>query len=209
MRIAIFSESAADEAAIRVLVDALRNDESTASSMPPLRSRGWGAVHRALPMVMKSLHYHTDAEGLVVVADSNHSPLHQQEHSSVAGAAAGCRVCILRKIVEEVRPTLRAVPTKAMLRIAVGIAVPAIEAWYLCGVQPHVNEASWGRGLATRVFDYDKKHLKRLVYGTERPSIDLETRRGREECARVAANLSQRERLFAGFGALAEDLRRW
>jgi hypothetical protein len=33
------------------------------------------------------------------------------------------------------------------LKIAIGLAVPAIEAWLLCGVDPHITEAAWINGL--------------------------------------------------------------
>ena len=74
MKVAILSESSADDAALRILVDGVlgvRTEEIDLSGT--LRSRGWPAVRTVLPVVLKYLQYRTDADGLVVVADSNHS----------------------------------------------------------------------------------------------------------------------------------------
>lgn len=73
MKVAILSESDADEAGIRVLVDAALGIAPHPLELRP-RSRGWPAVKEVLPAVMRQLHYRTDALRLVVVADGNHSP---------------------------------------------------------------------------------------------------------------------------------------
>jgi hypothetical protein len=52
--------------------------------------------------------------------------------------------------------------------------------------------------------------LKRLIYGTERPSLKLETERARAAAIRVAEDLGELEARFPnGFGPLAAELRRW
>jgi hypothetical protein len=79
MRVAILSESSADEAALRILVDAVLGVVTTVPSTTPLRSRGWHAVRNVLPVITKELQYRTDAEGLVVVVDSNHTYLSGDE----------------------------------------------------------------------------------------------------------------------------------
>ena len=64
--------TSADEAALRILVDAVLGVVTTVPSTTPLRSRGYHAVRSILPVIIKELHYRTNAEGLIVVVDSNH-----------------------------------------------------------------------------------------------------------------------------------------
>jgi len=52
--------------------------------------------------------------------------------------------------------------------------------------------------------------LKWRVYGTDRPSLPLETKRALEEVQRHRSDVRRLETDFpAGFGLLAEDLRSW
>ena len=80
MKVAILSESGADEAAVRILVGGALGREALSVAMPPIRTRGWPSVLQVIPTIMRYLHYRTDAEALVIVADANHSPLHQLLH---------------------------------------------------------------------------------------------------------------------------------
>jgi len=75
MKVAILSESPADEAVLRMLVDGIVGQPTEPVAPPPLRTRGWPSVRQMLPSVLKHLHYRTDAEGFVLVVDANHSPL--------------------------------------------------------------------------------------------------------------------------------------
>ncbi len=209
MRVAILGESSADEAAFRLLVDALRGSPTRPVAGPPLRSRGWPSVIQALPTVIRHLHYHTEAEALVVVVDSNHSPFHGGTHdSSVVDPA--CRICRIKAIVDTELSRLRPVHGKDSLKTAIGLTVPSLEAWLRCGHDPHVAEAAWIQGLRTGTFPYTKNELKKAVYGTSRPSLELETRRAVEEAARLARDVSLLEKWFPlGFGALAVGVRAW
>jgi hypothetical protein len=71
MKVVVLSESSADEAAIRVLVNGILGRETEDVPSLPLRSRGWPSVIKVLPTVIKFLYYRTDAEALVVIADSD------------------------------------------------------------------------------------------------------------------------------------------
>lgn len=103
MKVAVLSESSADEAAIRVLVDALLSQEAEApSSMPPIRKRGWPAVRNVLPAILKALHYQSDSDGLVVVVDSDLSQVHQANHTAQGQRAPKCRLCELRAVARDV-----------------------------------------------------------------------------------------------------------
>ena len=78
MKLAVFSESEADEAAIRILVDGLLGTTTERPAMPPRRSRGVEAVFSTLRSVIAHLHYRfppglsdvifqLNAEGSIVV----------------------------------------------------------------------------------------------------------------------------------------------
>ncbi|NQT17991.1 MAG: hypothetical protein HQ582_34890 [Planctomycetes bacterium] len=211
MKVAIFSESSADEAAIRVLLDGLLAEKTVAPQMPPIRSRGVDAVRRDVPMVLKHLHYATDAEALVIVQDSDRTPPHVQTHNQPGGSDPKCRLCEMRGIVDQVADQFRK-QSISPIKIALGLAVPQIEAWYLIGRDPHVSEASWISGRKHGKLPFPREHLKAKVYGTDRPSLELETRRAREEAERIVLEkrLPELEQFFqGGFGALAADVRDW
>ena len=210
MKVAILSESPADEAAIRILADAVLGIKTSPVSHVGLRERGWPSVRSVFPTVLKQLHYHGDAEGLIFVVDSNGAIVHQPDHELSGKFHSGCRLCELRRIRDEVVSQLRLVAGKSKLKTAIGLAVPAIEAWLLCGADAHVNEAAWITGQTNNSFPYTKPDLKKKLYGTERPSLGMETRRMMESAELLAANLSPLEKAFpSGFGALENDLKHW
>src|SRR5262245_38272334 len=209
MKIAVLSESSADESGIRILVDGIRHEQSEITPELPLRSRGWPSVERVLPVVLKHLHYHTDADSLVVVVDSDDSPIHTDLHEK-SGADPNCRLCRLRAVIELERSRLRPITNRVPLKCAIGLAVPAIEAWYRCGLDPHVNEATWGRHLGQESITYTRRSLKQAVYGTDRPTIEVATVDPVKAAAYLIQQLDQLETLFPnGFGALLRDLHNW
>jgi len=77
-----------------------------------------------------------------------------------------------------------------------GLAVPAIEAWLLCGVDPHVTEAAWINGLKEGQMPYTMAGLKQQCYGTSHPSLASETKAMEAAATRLAQNLSTVEKLF-------------
>lgn len=213
MKLAILSESAADEAAARILVEAILGRTTEPVPGPPVEARrGWPGVLNVVPAVVLYLHYQTDAEGLVVVADANGSPFHQVDHDEVDEPLEGCRLCQLRSRCRETLVELRSVGHRTHpVNVAIGLAFPAIEAWYRCGRDPHASEAAWARDLNAGVRARDRiKALKREVYGTDRPSLPLETERAVREARRLAQNISALDEHFrTGFGSLAGQMRAW
>lgn len=213
MKVAILSESSADEAAIRILVEGILGTRSEIpSSMPPIRSRGWAAVLRDLPMALRHLHYQSDADALVVVLDSDRSPVHRPSDCQSAKPAKKCRLCQTAAILTQVQNTLARRPSYGPLKMALGLAVPQIEAWYLAGRHPHVTEAAWIVGLQSGKFPCTADSLKEEVYGTNEPLLELETARAKEEAGRIVreGKLVRLEQLFpGGFGSLAADVRSW
>lgn len=131
MKVAVLSESSADEAAVRILVaGVLGIPVRPVEALPRLQSRprGWASLMNLAPTVLKHLYYRTDADGLVMVLDSNHTPVHDGSHEPPNLSHEKCRVCRLLQRVEDARIHLNPVPGRTSLRLAVGLAVPCVEA---------------------------------------------------------------------------------
>jgi hypothetical protein len=210
MKVAYFAESPADQAALTILTEAILGKPTEQVIHAGLRHRGWPTVRTVLPAVLKELHYRTDAEGFVLIVDSNGSPPHLPAHDPPNIPDPKCRFCQLRRIADEVQHQVRPRSNMAPLRIAVGLAVPTIEAWLLCGVDAHVTEAAWINGLKGDSMPYTKRSLKQQLYETSHPSLAVETEAMKKAATRLAANLSSIESLFPhGFGALQKSLKSW
>lgn len=209
MRVAVLSESPADEVAISILVSGILGQAIEPVQHVPLRTRGWPSVLKVLPVVLSQLHYYTNAEACVVVVDSDDSPPHRPDHEDRDGEPK-CRLCQLRFIAGQTLTKLSARAQGETLKVGLGLAVPSIEAWYQAGIDQRVNEAAWLRHLQRQAVGYDRLSLKRAVYATERPSIDLETSYATIAAQRLSADLNLLEQLFPhGFGSLMRDVRGW
>ena len=208
MKVAILSESPADETALRELVTGVLGGavQFTASG---LRARGWPQVGQLVPAVIKHLHFNTDTDALVVVVDADDSIVHGPEHDAPGYFHPQCRMCQLRAIF---RQTVKKLPPahgrEHMLR-GIGVAVPAIEGWYLCGVEDSVTEQAWVEGQARGRLPYTRAELKFRVYGTDRPTLPLEIRCAVAAAARHRHDTRRLEYDFPGFASLAADLRGW
>jgi len=213
MKVALLSESPADEIAVKVLVEAVLG-ERIQHVQPALRARGWPNVAQVLPAIIRHLHFNTAAEVLVVVVDSDDSVVHTEAHEAPGYFHPQCRLCQLRATY---RQTVKKLPPRKgrpadqqrVLR-CVGVAVPAVEAWYLCGRDESVGEAGWLAGQEMGRPPYTRRELKWRVYGTERPSLPLEIDHALREVNRHRHDTRRLEADFpGGFGALARDLRAW
>jgi hypothetical protein len=212
MKVAILSESEADEAAIRILLEGLLGQATTLEPLPFLHGRGLDAVLNTLPAVVIHLHYQTDAAGLVVVVDSDNTPAHRDSHEKPGGAVQECRLCAMRSIIADVQRSLRPRSPYGPLKTALGLAAPQIEAWYLVGDDPHVTEGAWISGQDAGRPPFARRTLKRQVYGVDRPPFALELERAKAEVKRIVQDgqLPLLEKLFPmGFGCLAREVRGW
>ena len=213
MNVAILSESPADEAALAVLVAAILK-QPLQPIQSGLRARGWPNVVQVLPAVIRHLHFNTPVDGLVVVVDSDDSVVHTQEHEAPGYFHPQCRLCqvraVFRRTVKKLPLRPRAARRKSAVLRCVGVAVPAIEAWYLCGRAPDVTESAWILGQARGLPPYSRRELKWRVYGTDRPTLPLEIRCALAEVRRQGGDLRRLEAdVPGGFGPLARDLRGW
>ena len=201
MKTALLSESPADEAAIALLVEAIIG-RPIERVQPALRARGWPNVGQVLPAVLRHLHFQSDAELLVVVADSDDSVVHTPEHDH----HPACRVCQLQAVFRKATKNLPPARGRDRVLRGVGIAVPAMEGWYLCGTDG-VTEEAWTQGQSTGRQPYSRAELKERVYGTSRPTLALETRIATQAVRRLGRDLRRLEHDFPGFAVLADDLR--
>ena len=206
MRLAILSESPADEAAIELLVEGVVR-KPVERIRPTLRARGWPNVLQVLPAVARHLHFNTDAEALVVVADSDDSVVHAATHDEENRFHPGCRLCQLRAAFRKTTKNFPPARGRPGVLRCIGIAVPAVEAWYLCGRDPQVTELAWTAGQASGQLPYTRAELKSRVYGTVRPSLVHETACALREAERLRRDPRRLENDFPGFAALAADLR--
>lgn len=209
MKVALLSESPVDVAAVGILVEAILAKPIELVTSPKFEMRGWPSIRGNLRSALIEFHYQTETEALAVVVDSDDSPAHQTTHELPNGADMKCRLCYLRDVLDHTQRNLKPRAGCAPIKTAIGIAVPAIEAWYLCGKDPNATEAAWfNSGLSKRMSDH-RKALKRAVYGTDRITLSCE-QRAREEAQRLAQDLSLLEKVFpVGFGALARSIREW
>ena len=210
MKVAIFSEADRDELAVRILIEGILGKATLPVSFPQ-RPNGWNAVKRELPGIIKHLHYReVDAVALVVVADADNAPLHKVEHEQPSQTDARCRFCTLQQIARATMAALKPIPERPLLKIAIGIAVPTIEAWLLCGIDQRGAEAAWHQNELARVGSSYRNVLKKAIYGSEIAPQSTKNQITHEAATRLAQDISLLETHFPiGFGLLANAIRNW
>ncbi len=209
MKIGYFSESPADQAALAVFTEGILGQAPEPINMD-LEGHGVPGVLSALDGVLRGLHYNSDAEGLVVVVHSDDTEIHTADHDKPSGSSDRCRLCQIRTITARARNQLKPRQGRPMLKIAVGLTVPAIEAWYLVGKNHEVGEAAWIAGCAANKRPFTRPQLKQFVYNTERPSLELETECAVKEARRLIGSIARIEDAFPiGFGLMAAEIRSW
>jgi hypothetical protein len=206
MKVALLSESPADETALRVLVTAVLRQTPQFVS-PGFRARGWPNVAQVMPLVLRHLHFNTDTAVLVVVVDADDSTVHTAEHDRPNYFHPRCRMCQLRAVHRQTTKKFPPAHGRARVLRTIGIAVPAIEAWYLSGRDERVTEQAWLDGQHTGRPPYSRADLKVRVYGTDRPSLRHEIDCAVREVQRIGRDTRRLENDFPGFAALAGDLR--
>lgn len=207
MKVAILGEGDLDEIAARILIDGILGQPTEPVAFTLRTRRGWPGVRYQLPALLKHLHYRTDAEALVVVADSDDSPIHQPAHEQPGQTDSQCRHCSLREVAGQELARLTPLPGRAPVKIAIGIAIPTIEAWFLCGNDHRASEAVWLTGGNSMRGATYRENLKRALHsGSALPKAQ----RAQIEARRLAQDISLLENHFpAGFGSLVRVLKSW
>jgi hypothetical protein len=118
-------------------------------------------------------------------------------------------MCRLRATFRQTAKRLPPARGRERVLRGVGLAVPAVEAWYLCGRDARVTEDAWANGQASGVLPYTRGQLKERIYGTDRPSLDYALRRAVGAVEHFRRDTRRLEHDFPGFAALARDLRSW
>ena len=209
MKIGFYCESPADQAAMAVFTEGILGKPPEPINLD-LKAHGVPGFFSALDGVFRGVHYNSDAEGLIVVVDCDTSELHDTNHDAIAGGEENCRFCKVRRIISKATQRLKVRHGLPSLKVAIGVTVPTIEAWYLVGKHPGVGEAAWKVGLAAGCRVFASPQLKKLVYGTDRPSLELETKCEVAEARRIIANVTDIEMAFpVGFGLMAKEIRSW
>lgn len=213
MKVALLCEADADQDGLFLLIGGLLG-VPVDPHLPRLQTRrGWSNVLSLVPSVYKSLHYRQpDVEGLVIAADTDDSPLHTRAHEVPGAEDPACRLCELRRAVESVGRSVRPRAQAPSLHIALGFAVPCIEAWWLFGRNRHVSEACWTQRSQPGACPYTRDSLKEELYGVRRPTTEAARQTSLREARRLVDEdkLQALEKCFPmGFGALADGFRAW
>jgi hypothetical protein len=209
MKIGFYCESPADQAAMAVFTEGLLGEPPEPISMD-LEAHSVPGFFSALDGVFRGLHYNSDAEGLVLAVDSDDTVIHDPAHDTPGKAEGECRLCQVRQIIARARKQLKPRPGRPELKVAIGLAVPAIEGWYLVGKNHQVGEAAWLVGLKAGKLPFTRPQLKVLVYGTDRPSLEHETDCAVRDAHRIIGDLGAIEiAIPAGFGLMAQEIRSW
>lgn len=209
MNVAIFTESPIDDAVLRVFTDHLLGTSTSPTSLPRLASRGWPAMKRDLPAIIRAVHYQSLAEAVVVCADANGREVHAPEH--VGQPTSACRHCELQSEASRTLDRLPATQLWHPLKVAITVPCPSIEAWLLCGRERDCTEAAWKQRREAKNAFSEIKRLKKLLYGSEAPhshrlAIENATRRGTE----LLSDLGHLEWAFPNsFGVFAATVRGW
>jgi hypothetical protein len=148
MKIAVLSEFTADEEAVHVLVKGVLGIQvEPVHHGYQARTGGWAPTINLASNAIRRLYYGTDAEGFVITVDSDTSPIHTSDHEVAGQQNPKCRLCQIKEKVDFTLNGLAPVRGRVPFRVAIGMAVPAIEAWYRCGQDGRVCEAIWQRVL--------------------------------------------------------------
>ena len=125
MKVALLSESPADEAVLRVLVDAILGEPAQIAPAG-YRARGWPNVLQVLPAVIRHLHFNTDVDTLVVTCDSDDTPVHTAAHDAPQYYHPHCRMCQLRAAFRQTSKRFPAAHGRLRVHRVVSVAVPAL-----------------------------------------------------------------------------------
>ena len=209
MKIGILSESKVDEAAYKILVESILGHPVDLFKDYQKRG-GWSQAKKLVRPIILDLHY-SGADGFIFVGDSDSTPPHTSDHEAQADGDPDCRLCQIKKLVENTLGTLPARAGQPPLKVAVGMATPAIEAWLLSGDDAHCTETRFRDDQSNRRLTRQTNlDLKKQKYGSLHASSDIRMRRTLKNAHRIARDIEKLEQRFQfGFGHLRKSLAQW
>jgi len=205
MKVVILSESPADEAVVKILAEATLGSTLQVHE-PTIRHRvgGWTQLCQIASAAIRACYFQShDVDGLIVVLDSDDTQVCDDRQQLHPGARLAKLQCELRRL----RDQLNAKDLRPPLHLAMGMAAPSLEAWLLCGVDPQVNESAWCRAQRDDRYQYDRRQLKIMKYGSTR---NVDRKKATDNARRLATDIESLHRRFPiCFGCFATDLAGW
>lgn len=155
MRVVILSESANDERIVAALLNSVKRDFFEVVDHHLRVRQGYESLRNLVQIAVQHCFVRPDVDSLVLVLDSNHTPISTE--------ADGSRLRDIRERAERRLARLRTHSDENQLRICTGLAAPALEAWLLCPHRKDISEAAWIRGLSDGKDPYTKRQLKEWI----------------------------------------------
>ena len=198
MKLAFCTEDPSDEVLLLAFVRRLTGHMIEAHQQRYRIERGgWNKALQLAPIVANAV-FNSDALGAVFAIDNDAAePLHDPSHANVPG----CRHCALVSAAAVPDVLLRERPGLPPLRFVFVVPVRTIETW-LCLIDQRMSKHE---ALLVGRLPAERRRLKQLAYGTERPDQELMQRRGLELIEK--ADLQQLKLASPSFAQFATDVR--
>ena len=102
MKVGYYCEPPADQAAMTIFAEGILGYRPEPINMD-LEAHSVPSFFSALDGVFRGVHYNSDADGLVIVVDSDNTELHNSDHDKPGAGEESCRFCRARKIIARAR----------------------------------------------------------------------------------------------------------
>jgi len=219
MKVAVVSESGVDEAVVQALVRAVLPYQVEFTTVRR-RAGGVGELLSRFEIIVKQCWYRLAVDGLVCVLDADMTVVHREaasgweplstRTSTVEMCGSECRLCRLRRAWNRLFAARHAPHGVFPVRVALGLAVPSIEAWLLADDPRPVSEVQWIALPSDRKQSL-KATLKQRVFG-HTLGFDRQEQIASEKIERLLSTcgIERLKDLFPdGLGALIRDLESW
>ena len=137
MNVALLAESEVDQQILEYLVSTILAQRVDVALPRKFEVMGRPGVRNTLPSFVKHTHYCTNADRIVATADADGPLDHNQDER------CACRLCEPRGAALRGLGELQETQRQDLPTLAIGIAVPAIEAWLLVNKRPDMREANF------------------------------------------------------------------
>ncbi len=208
MKIGYYRESPADSSSHGNLRGGNSRRRGATDSTLDLEAHSVPGFFSALNSVFRGVHYNSDADGLVIVVDADHTELHDPSHDT--NTAKDCRYCQASNIIQRARTQLQPRIGRPELKVAIGVTLPSIRSWVIVWQIDEVGEAAWKTSLASGKRLFTSQNLKKWCTARIAPRSNWRRNVRSRETLRIRENLKSIEDAFPiGFGLLAQEIRSW